>query len=177
MIHLNEVMKMNTVIGLLPSNQEICEELKRIEEAGFTNENVRVITKEKSIKKILGCKPNRIVAKYASWGALLGIATYGIFILVAVWCDCSIYHISQLIAFEIILIGIIIGASVGGIIGVFSGMAEYEKDTHLYTQGIKFGNKVLLLQTESNNSEQAIEMLSQIGCLGVRILPELIEPI
>ena len=163
---------MSTVIGLFPSNQGIHEQLQKMEEAGFTKDSIRVITKERPIKKLLGCEPNRIVAQYGMWGALLGITVYGIFVLVGVWCDCLIYPISQLIAFEIVLVGILIGAFIGGIIGGFTGLAEYEKDTHLYTQGIRIGDKVFVLQTERGDAEKAIETLNQIGCLGVRMLPQ-----
>ena len=162
---------MRTVIGLFPSCQDVSEESKRIEEAGFSKDNMRVITKEGSIKCLLGCEPNSIVAKYASWGALLGILVYGIFILVAAWCDCTIYPISQLIVFEIVLFGILAGTIIGGILGAFIEWAEYEKDIHLYTQGINYGEKVFVLQTETDNVKKAMETLSQIGCLGVRILP------
>jgi hypothetical protein len=51
-------------------------------------------------------------------------------------------------------------------------MAEYEKDTHLYTQDINIGDKVLVLQTEIEDVEKAIKALNQIGCLGVRMLPQ-----
>lgn len=166
---------MSTVIGLFPAHQEVSQEIEQIEEAGFAKDDIRVITKDRQIKKLLGCEPNRIVAEYATWGAFLGIAVYGIFVLVAVWCDCILYPISQLIAFEIVLVGILIGTFIGGIIGGLTGMAEYEKDTHLYTQGIKIGEKVFVLQTESGDAEKAIEALNQIGCLGVRMLPKLNE--
>ena len=172
-----EIRMMITVIGLFPANQEVSQEIEQLEEAGFAKDNIRVLTKDRPVKKLLGCEPNRIVAEYASWGALLGITVYGIFILVAVWCDCILYPISQLIAFEIVLIGILIGALIGGIIGVFTGLAEYEKETHLYTQGINIGDKVFVLQTERGDMEKAIEILNQIGCLGVWMLPQLKESI
>jgi len=162
---------MRTVIGLFPSHQDVSEESKRIEEAGFPRDNMRVISNERSIKCLLGCEPKSIVAKYASLGALLGILVYGIFISVAAWCDCILYPISQLIAFEIVLFGILAGTIIGGILGLFFGWAEYEKDIHLYTQGINFGEKVFVLQTETQNVEKAMETLSQIGCFGVRLLP------
>jgi hypothetical protein len=126
----------------------VIQEIQQLEYAGFAKDYIRVLTKIGTIKKILGFNPNRIVAEYASWGALLGIAIYGIFILVAVWCDCILYPISQLIAFEIILVSILCGAFKCGIIGGFTGMAEYEKETHLYTQGINIGDKVFVLQIE-----------------------------
>ncbi len=64
-----------------------------------------------------------------------------------------------------------------GIIGVFTGMAEYEKEAQLYTQGINIGEKVFVLQTERGDVEKAIETLNQIGCLGVWMLPQLKESI
>ena len=162
---------MKTVIGLYPSKQDVSEQCKRIEEAGFTEDCLSVITQAKSIKCLLGCNPTQTIRRYASWGAILGMAIYGIFVLVAVWCDCIIYPISQLIALEIALGGILVGAFFGGFLGLFVGWAEYESDTHLYTQGITFGDKVFVLKTEVEHAEKAMEALSQVGCLGVRMLP------
>ena len=168
---------MSTVIGLFRANQEVSQEIEQLEEAGFAKDNIRVLTKDRPVKKLLGCEPNRIVAEYASWGALLGITVYGIFILVGVLCDCILYPISQLIAFEIVLVGILIGALIGGIIGGLTGMAEYEKNAHLYTQGINIGDKVFVLQTESGDEGKAINTLHQISCLGVRMLSQSEETI
>lgn len=162
---------MGTVIGLFPSDQNLSENFKRVEEAGFTRDSMRVVTKERSIKWLLGCEPNRIVAKYASLGALIGVFVYGFFIMVAAWCDCTTYSISQIIVSEIVLAVILVGVIVGGIIGVYIGFAEYEKDTYLYTQGIDLGDKVFVLQTDAKHADEAMEILSQIGCRGVRMLP------
>ena len=163
---------MRTVIGLLPSKQDVTQEIQQLESAGFARNNIRLVTNSGSIKKLFGCDPNRIVAKFASWGVLLGIAVYGVFILVAIWCDYAIYPINQLVAFEIVLVGIIVGAVIGGFIGIFYGMAESEKDIHLYTQGINMGDKVFVMQTERGNVEKAKETLYEIGCLGVRAFPQ-----
>lgn len=163
---------MSEVIGLFPSTRDVGEEIKEMEEIGFTKNDIRVITKEGHLKKILGCEPNRIVMNYAILGALLGIAVYGIFVLVAVWCDCAIYPIKQLIVVEIVLAGIIAGALFGGILGIFIGLAEYEKGTHLYIQGVKIGEKVFALKTDKRNVDKAVKILTQIGCQGVQVLPE-----
>lgn len=70
---------MRTVIGLLPSKQEVNHEIKQLEDAGFATNNIRVLTNDQAITRLLVCEPNRVVAKYASWGALLGIAVYSVF--------------------------------------------------------------------------------------------------
>jgi hypothetical protein len=162
---------MRTVIGLYPSRQDLNEQVQKIEDAGFRKDALEVISEEKSVKCLLGCEPNRIIAKYASLGALIGTGIYGVFFIVAAWCDCNLYPISQLVATEIVLAGVLAGAIFGGIIGVFIGLAEYEKDTHLYTQGMNFGKKLFVLQADDDDAERAMDTLNQIGCLGIRMLP------
>ena len=166
---------MSTVFGLFPSNQDVCEEFQRIEDAGFAKDNIRLLTSDGTFYKLVGCDPNRIVAKYAVQGALFGIATYGIFFLVAVWCDCNLYPQSYSIAFEIILVVILLGALISVIIGGFTGKAEYERDTHLYTHGINIDKKVIVLQTQGEDEEKAVITIRQIGCLGVRVISTLNE--
>lgn len=85
------------------------------------------------------------------------------------------YLISQTIAFEIILSGVLIGALICGIIGVFTSLAEYEKDTHFYTQGINVGDKVLVFHATREDVEKAEKTSRQIGCRGVRVVPNFNE--
>lgn len=146
---------MSTVIGLFPCNQEMNYQVGKLEEAGFGKDNIRVITNNRAVLKLLGCEPNCVVARYAGWGAFFGIAVYGIFALVASWCDCILFQFSHIVAFDIILVGTLFGALIGGIMGGITGMAEYEKETHLYTQGVRMGNRVLVLQTEPGDVERA----------------------
>jgi hypothetical protein len=153
----------------------VSQEILQLEDSGFDMDIIRILTNDGAIKKLLGCESNRIVAKYASIGALLGIAGYGVFILVAVWCDCNLYPISQTNAFEIVLVGITAGALIGAIIGVFPGLAQYEKDTHLYTRGINIGDKVLVLHAPREDVEKAEKTSRQIGCRGVRVVPKFYE--
>jgi hypothetical protein len=162
----------STVIGLFPCNQEVSYQLEQLEGAGFTKDNIQVLTNARTVLKLLGCEPNCVVARCAGWGALFGIALYGVFALVASWCDCFLFQFSHPIAFEIILVGTIFGALIGGFMGGITGMAEYEKDTHLYTQGVRMGNSVLVLQTELGDVERAKSTLRQMGCIGVSIIPE-----
>jgi sodium--glutamate symport carrier gltS len=163
---------MRTVIGLFPSRQDVNQEIEQLEEAGFSRENIHVLANSRAIKDLIGCDPSCIVAKYVSWGALLGICVYGVFFIAAAWCDCNIYPISQTIAVEIALAGALFGTIIGGILGLFVGLAEYEGETHLYIQGINLGEKVIALDANQSEQEKAIKSLNQIGCLGVRMIPQ-----
>ena len=163
---------MSTVIGLFPCNQEESYQVGQLEEAGFTKDNIRVVTNDSAILKLFSCEPNRVVAKYAVCGALLGIVIYGIFALVAGWCECNLFQFIRIIAFDILLVGTLFGALIGGVMGGITGMAEYEKDTHLYTQGVRLGNRVFVIQTDSGDVERAKTSLRRVGCTGVRVIPE-----
>jgi len=80
-----------------------------------------------------------------------------------------------IISFELVLVGITAGALIGAIIGVLPGLAEDEKDTHLYTQGINVGDKVLVLHAPREDVEKAEKTSHQIGCRGVRVVPKFNE--
>jgi hypothetical protein len=166
---------MSTVIGLSPYQQDIVRQLHVLEEAGYSKDRVRVISKEGSIYQILGCSPGCIVTNYTGWGAFFGILIYGIFALVASWCECNIFLFSHEVGFGIILVGILFGAFAGGFIGFITGLAEYEKDTHLYTQGIHVGSKVLVLDVNVEESERAKTALHNLGCTGIRVIEEPIK--
>jgi hypothetical protein len=162
---------MSTVIGLFPCNQEVSYQVGQLEEAGFGKDNIRVVTNNSAILNLLGCEPKRVVTKYAIWGALFGIAVYSIFALVAGWCECNLFQFNRIVAFVTILVGTIFGALIGGIMGGITGMAEYEKDSHIYTQGVRMGNRVFVLQTELEGVGRAKTAFRQVGCTGVRVVP------
>jgi hypothetical protein len=163
---------MVNIIGLFPRSQDEDYQIKKLEEAGFKNENIQVLTKVNTIRKLLGCEPRQVVAKFAGLGAFFGIAVYGIFALVASWCECYLLHFSIDIAFGIILAGLATGALIGGFLGCIIGLAEYEQDTHRYTQGVIMGEKVFVLRTEENDIEKARTTLHQLGCVGIKMIPK-----
>ena len=164
---------MKTVIGLYHAHEPIDKQIMLIEKAGFTRDLVSVISEDNSARRLLGCDPIKIVSLYASWGALSGMMIYGVFMLFAAVCDCMIYAINQLLASEIVFAGLLAGSVIGGLLGIFIGLAEYEQNTHLYLQGIQFGNKLLVIETHTKDAEKAVQVLKDTGCLGVRKLPEL----
>ena len=162
---------MKKVIGLSPYSKDVNAYVKRLEELGFSKTRLSVVNDENSIRCLLGCNPTPIVVQYASWGIILGVSVYGIFALVAMWCDCIIYPVNRLVAAEIVIIGMIAGALIGGLLGVFIGWAEYEKNTHLYIQGVNIGESVIVLEAGIRETDRAVEVLQAIGCQGVCVLP------
>ena len=150
--------------------KDVDDRLNVLEDAGYPRESIRIITKSGPMHQLLCCDPNPIVKTYAAGGAFIGIAIYGIFALAASWCECNIFHFSPKIGLGIVMVGVLFGALIGAFIGGIVGVAEYEKDTHLFTRGISMGSKVLVLETNTEQSERAERALCNIGCTGVRCL-------
>ena len=163
---------MGTVISLAPSSLNYYDILNYIKHEGFDNHEIIVLRSEKEFQKTLGCDPSCIVVNYASWGALIGIAIYGVFAVFAALCNCNLLHYSTKITLGIALIGISFGAFIGGFMGCIVGLAEYEKDTHFYTQGIRMGEKLIVLRIEQTEIDKAIATLLQIGCTGVKSISQ-----
>jgi len=164
---------MDTVIGLFPCNQKVNHQIQNLTEAGFSLNRMEVITHGSAIQKVLGINRNQIVLNYAIIGALVGISIYGTFAFAAGWCECAYFNFSKTILYEILGLGILVGVIIGGIIGGITGMAKYENATHLYTRGISLGDKVFVLKTEPDKLEKAKQVLTNMGCIGVKTVAEL----
>lgn len=67
--------------------------------------------------------------------------------------------------------GVLAGGFVGAVLGAIIGLGKSEENTHLYTQGARMGNRVLVLRSESRDVEKLVSKLRQAGCIGVRLLP------
>jgi hypothetical protein len=161
---------MDIVIGLLSAKQKPIDEINHLEETGITRDNIRVLNQIGAIYKLFGCNPKREVIKYAGWGALFGILIYGIFSAAAGWCECNIFKFSTIIGLEVVFIGLLFGGLGGGFMGSIVGMAMFEKDTHLYIQGVRMGDKVITVQSDKEDTLKVDQMLRQIGCTGVKAI-------
>lgn len=162
---------MNTIIGLLPSQRDPISEVEKLVSRGVPEEDVYVLTQEKAIREILGCDPICTIKYYAIWGALIGVAIYSVFGILAAWCECNLLGFDQPNGLLTLVGGVLAGGFVGGVLGAIIGLGKSEENTHLYTQGARMGNKVLVLRTESGDVEKAKTILRQLGCIGVRMIP------
>lgn len=163
---------MSTIIGLLPAQREVSPEVERLVETGIPAESILVLAQEKAIREILGCDPSCTVRYYAIWGALLVGTIYGVFGIVAAWCECNLLGFNQPSGMLTLVGGMLAGGFVGGVLGAIIGLGESEKNTHLYLQGARMGRKMLVLQTAEGDVEKAKTTLRQVGCTGVRTIPE-----
>ena len=161
---------MKPVIGFFWHETDISLAVNRLQEAGFAEDKISILTQESAIRNLLGCKPGIVVPKYAAWGAFFGIITYGIFGLVAGWCQCNLFSFEQVYGIGAFLGVILGGAFVGGFLGCIAGVAESEKDSHLYVQGARMGGRVIVVQANEENTAEATLILEQEKASGVKSL-------
>jgi hypothetical protein len=161
---------MKSVIGMFQREVDISLSIKRLKEAGFSDGNISTLTKESTIRKLLGCEPTSVVSRYIAWGASFGIAIYGIFGLFAGWCQCNLHGFGRAYGIGAFLGAVLVGAFVGGILGSIVGVAEFEKDSHLYIQGARRGGKVIIVQAGEKDTERAKLILEQENASGVKTL-------
>jgi hypothetical protein len=144
--------------------------LNKLRQYGFAEEQISILTQESAIRKSLGCEPISLVPKYASWGVVFGIATYGVFGLAAVWCQCNLLSFEQTYGIVSLSGALLAGAFIGGFIGCFLGVAQSEEDSRPYVQGVRMGGKVIIVQADDVDIEKARNILSQENGHEIRII-------
>jgi uncharacterized membrane protein len=163
---------MRTIIGVLPKGSDVNRGVQSLKKEGFPARKIRLITKASTVRTLLHCEPSCVVARYSAIGAIFVALIYGVSASFAGWCECNLFNFDQAIALETIVAGVLIGGFIGAALGMFVGVAEYEKDTHLYTRGFQRGEQLIVVETDHNNSEKAIQILLEEGFIGVKTLPE-----
>jgi hypothetical protein len=161
---------MKPIIGLFRREVESSLSVNRLKEAGYAEEEISVLTQESAIRKLLGCEPTCVVSRYAAWGISFGIAIYAIFGMVAGWCQCNLLGFGQVYGFFTVLGVLLAGAIVGGLLGCIVGVAEFEKDSHLYVQGARLGGRVIVVQASEEDAERVKRILEQENASGVKAL-------
>ena len=161
---------MYPVIGLFWREVDTAQVVNKLKEAGFPEDKISIFTQESALRSLLGCKPSDVIPKYATLGVLFGIIIYGIFGLLAGWCQCNWFNFEQMYGIAAFLGIILGGVFVGGFLGCIAGIAESEEDSHLYIQGARLGGRVIIVQANRENVERALSILEQAKASGVKSL-------
>jgi len=160
---------MKTVIGLLPRSEDAASTINNITKVGFAEDEVRVLTNPHAVWEHLGSDQHHLVAKYAGWGALIGIAIYGPFGLAASTCECMFFSYSLAVGIGILFAFIVAGVALGAFIGSFVGAGELGNITHLYTEGVRRGGALMVVRTNDELVSKAVNILRQESVFGVKI--------
>jgi hypothetical protein len=139
---------MNTVVGLLWSEEGIQSSIRKLKELGVDEDAISVLSQDIAVRELLGAVQGHPVARYALWGALLGIAVYGPSGVGASLCECNLLRFGPGFGIGILLAFIAIGTTFGAFLGCFFGVDRAEQNHHLYCRGVEQGAQLIALRAD-----------------------------
>jgi hypothetical protein len=145
---------MKTVIGLFWSDEDVKNPLQRLEDAGFARDSVG--TPRRISRQRLAGDLGHPLARCTGLGAVIGVAIFGTFGLAAALAGCNwfgydfTYGAATLVGF------VLVGSLVGALLAIWVGIDALESDTHLYVQGVNLGGKLVIVQSDDEQTTKAI---------------------
>jgi hypothetical protein len=161
---------MKTVVGLLWSEERVQSSIRRLKELGADEDAISVLSQDNAVRELLGADQGHPVARYALWGALLGIAIYGPFGVGASLCECSLLHFGPGFGIGILLAFIAIGTTFGAFLGCFFGVDRAEQGRHLYCRGVEQGAQLIALRADDELVAKVTSFFHEQKMTGIRIL-------
>jgi hypothetical protein len=161
---------MNTVIGLFWGDEHVRNSVRELKEVGLAENSISVLTRYSAVRELLGDCQGHVVAKYALWGALLGIATFAPLGLAASICECTLLQYDAGFGAGILIVFVAIGVGFGAFLGHFVGVDKAESSYHLYCQGVCRGGKLVVVQASDELVANAVDTLRQGKAVGVKTL-------
>ncbi len=161
---------MKTVVGLLWSEEGVQSSIRRLKELGVDENAISVLSQDTAVRDLLGADWGHPVARYALWGALLGIAIYGPFGVGASLCECSLLRFGPGFGIGILLAFIAIGTTFGAFLGCFFGVDRAEQGRHLYCRGVEQGAQLIALRANDELAAKVMNFFREQKVSGIRIL-------
>jgi uncharacterized protein (TIGR02271 family) len=165
-----------TVVGLFHDQPAAEAAIKRLQAAGFTEQQIGVAVRDRERQQALTESTGTQAAEEATKGAVGGGVVGGVIGLLAGVGALAIPGIGPIIAGGALastLAGAGIGAAAGGLIGALVGMGVPEEDARHFEQGFQQGGILVTVQA-GDRAELARQALSEGGAdLGPRAAPAL----
>jgi hypothetical protein len=161
---------MKTVIGLFWGDENAQNSVCELKEAGLTEDSISVLTGYDAVRELMGAHKSHVAARYAFWGALLGIATLAPFGLGMSICECSLLHLKTWSCVGILTGSVAISLGLGALMGHLVGVYESGRSYHLYCREVCRGAKVVVVQASDEMVAKATSTLRQGRAVGVKAL-------
>jgi hypothetical protein len=159
---------MKTVIALFWRDEDVRSSLDKLEEAGIARNSIST-PRHIAPDRLAGDLGHPVVS-YASWGAVIGVAIFGIFGLAAALAGCNCFGYDTTYGAATLVGFVAVGSLVGALLALWIGIDAQERETHLYVQGMKMGAKLVAVQSDAEQITVARAVLRDGNGVGVRIL-------
>ena len=164
---------MSTVIGLLKEDRRLTTVTEKLLAAGCTLDSIRILGKPGEVHALLDknamakCQMSRCMGL----GALTGIAFFIPVGVASSLIGCTVFGCSPLIWLVALGGFLLIGALFGAACGCFFGIDRYERETHLYTESVGWGNKLMVVTTDMAETEaRTAQILQEEDAIAVKII-------
>lgn len=119
-----------------------------------------------SRRRLVGDQGHPVV-RSAGWGAVIGTTIYAVFGLGAALAGCTYSGYGFAYAVGTLVGLVVIGGFVGVLLGQWIGVGASERDTHLYTQGVNLGGRLVVVHGSRESVAHATEIFRQQNAVGV----------
>lgn len=174
------------IIGVFPTHREADLAINDLKDAGFSVEDLSVITKKTDLEGIeyrssgTGSEVvERTVSGAATGGVLGGLAGLLIGLGVLVIPGIGALLIGGPIAAALGLTGaaataasgVVTGAVAGGLVGALTTLGIPEEDARTYEEGIRGGGILLMVPVREDNEDEARRILEDHNADNIRTVP------
>jgi hypothetical protein len=164
---------MKTVIGLSKSEGRSPDLAAELQAAGFSNNRIKLFSRAAEVHSFLDGKAfaDCHMCRCLVTGALIGLAFFTPVGLMASLMGCYIFGCGSLIW----LFGLggisLIGAGYGAAFACFFSADRFERDTHLYAEGVGWGRQMIAIEAISSEAaDRVARVLRQANFKGIKIL-------
>jgi hypothetical protein len=164
---------MSTVIGLLKEEKQLSSLTERLQAAGCTLDRIRILTQPGEVHALLDetAMAKCEMPKCVGLGALAGMAIFLPVGVISSLIGCFVFGCSPLIWLVALGGFSLIGALSGAAFGCFFSGDRYERHTHLYTEGVGWGNKLMAVTTDTRETEaRTAQILQEEDAIAVKII-------
>jgi hypothetical protein len=158
---------MKAVMALLSPGDDVERAVAEMQAEGFSAEQICVLENERAIWERIDCSTRSSEVRDATIGAGLVGLIYAVFGVAAAISGIGNSMPAAWSAGSAVVF-LLIGLGLGAFWGAFVGRAEAEKDTHLYLEGVRRGQVLVLVWAGESQGLQAMQILRQTHGLGVR---------
>jgi hypothetical protein len=148
-----------TITALFNTRQESESALRKLEQAGFTRDQITMLVSEETRGRHFGIDDNSKAQEGAATGAAIGGLVGALYLSLASAGTLMIPGLNLIVSGALVgaLAGLGAGAATGGLVGALVGLGIPEYEAKLYEEAVRKGAILIAVEAASDASAGRIE--------------------